>query len=141
MLRNLSWCADAASKRALRDAGAVRALVHTALTCSSVKESTLKAVLSALWNLSAHSMDNKADICAVDGALDFIVTTLTYRSPSGNLAIVEKGGGILRIISSYVTARGEYRAVLRRRGCLQVGDELVFLVFVYYIVVFLYNEE
>ena len=118
VLRNLSWRADLASKKTLREVGAV-----TALMCASMevkKESTLKSILSALWNLSAHCSENKADICAVDGALAFLVSTLTYKSPSKTLAIIENGGGILRNISSHIAVREDYRKVLRLHGCLQI---------------------
>jgi len=69
VLRNLSWRADVNSKKTLREVGSVKALMECALEVK--KESTLKSVLSALWNLSAHCTENKADICAVDGALAF----------------------------------------------------------------------
>ncbi len=69
------------------------------------KESTLKSILSALWNLSAHCSENKADICSVENALAFLVSTLTYKSPSKTLAIIENGGGILRNVSSHIAVR------------------------------------
>ncbi|MFG1588336.1 hypothetical protein ACDT12_13815, partial [Staphylococcus aureus] len=71
VLRNLSWHADAASKRHLRDAGAVQMLTQTMLTVK--KEPTLKSLLSALWNFSAHCPENKEDICAIHGALQLLV--------------------------------------------------------------------
>lgn len=74
-----------------------------------LQESTLKSVLSALWNLSAHCTENKADICAVDGALAFLVGTLTYRSQTNTLAIIESGGGILRNVSSLIATNEEHR--------------------------------
>lgn len=77
----------------------------------SSQESTLKSILSALWNLSAHSIDNKVAICAVDGALGFLVSTLTYRCQTNSLAIIESGGGILRNVSSLVATREDYRWV------------------------------
>ncbi|NWT06126.1 APCL protein, partial [Mionectes macconnelli] len=83
------------------------------------QESTLKSVLSALWNLSAHSTENKAAICAVEGALGFLVSTLTYKCQSNSLAIIESGGGILRNVSSLVATREDYRQVLRDHNCLQ----------------------
>lgn len=57
MLRNLSWRADGGSKASLRDVGAVSILMQAAL--SARKESTLKVILSAVWNLSAHCSINK----------------------------------------------------------------------------------
>ncbi|KAF7703744.1 adenomatous polyposis coli protein 2 [Silurus meridionalis] len=117
ILRNLSWRADITSKRALRDVGSVSAL----MTCSlqATKESTLKSVLSALWNLSAHSTENKMAICSVEGALGFLVSTLTYQCQTNSLAIIESGGGILRNVSSLIATRDDYRQILRDNNCLQ----------------------
>ncbi|XP_053437255.1 adenomatous polyposis coli protein 2 isoform X2 [Nycticebus coucang] len=117
ILRNLSWRADINSKKVLREVGSMTALVHCVLRAT--KESTLKSVLSALWNLSAHSTENKAAICQVDGALGFLVSTLTYKCQSNSLAIIESGGGILRNVSSLIATREDYRQVLRDHNCLQ----------------------
>ncbi|XP_068213192.1 uncharacterized protein [Palaemon carinicauda] len=116
VLRNLSWRADGGSKASLRDVGAVAILMQAAL--SARKESTLKVILSAVWNLSAHCSINKAEICAVDGALAFICSTLSYKSQSKTLAIVENGGGILRNISSHIAVREDLRQVLRDHSTL-----------------------
>lgn len=67
-------------------------------------------MLSALWNLSAHSTENKAAICQVDGALGFLVSTLTHKCQSNSLAIIESGGGILRNVSSLIATREDYRS-------------------------------
>ncbi|KYO47871.1 hypothetical protein Y1Q_0005849 [Alligator mississippiensis] len=117
ILRNLSWRADINSKKILREVGSVTGLMQCALRAT--KESTLKSVLSALWNLSAHSTENKAAICLVEGALGFLVSTLTYKCQSNSLAIIESGGGILRNVSSLVATREDYRQVLRDHNCLQ----------------------
>ncbi|XP_047443933.1 adenomatous polyposis coli protein 2 isoform X2 [Mugil cephalus] len=117
ILRNLSWRADISSKRVLRDIGSVSALMTCAL--QATKESTLKSLLSALWNLSAHSIENKMALCSVDGALGFLVSTLTYRCQTNSLAIIESGGGILRNVSSLVATREDYRQILRDHNCLQ----------------------
>lgn len=117
VLRNLSWRADVNSKRTLREVGSVKALMECALEVK--KESTLKSVLSALWNLSAHCTENKADICAVGGALAFLVGTLTYRSQTNTLAIIESGGGILRNVSSLIATNEDHRQILRENNCLQ----------------------
>ncbi|XP_069631272.1 adenomatous polyposis coli protein-like isoform X3 [Haliaeetus albicilla] len=61
VLRNLSWRADVNSKKTLREVGSVKALMECALEVK--KESTLKSVLSALWNLSAHCTENKGKPC------------------------------------------------------------------------------
>ncbi|XP_071444666.1 adenomatous polyposis coli protein-like isoform X2 [Hetaerina americana] len=118
VLRNLSWRADAASKQTLREVGAVTGLMRAAM--EATKESTLKSILSALWNLSAHCSMNKADICAVEGALAFLVEMLSYKSPSKTLAIIENAGGILRNISSLIAVREDYRQILREHECLKV---------------------
>uniref|UniRef100_A0A670XXP1 APC regulator of WNT signaling pathway 2 n=1 Tax=Pseudonaja textilis TaxID=8673 RepID=A0A670XXP1_PSETE len=117
ILRNLSWRADMNSKKVLREVGSVSALMQCALRAS--KESTLKSVLSALWNLSAHSTENKTAICMVEGALGFLVSTLTYKCQSNSLAIIESGGGILRNVSSLIATREDYRQILRDHNCLQ----------------------
>ncbi|XP_068277966.1 adenomatous polyposis coli protein-like isoform X2 [Nyctibius grandis] len=117
VLRNLSWRADVNSKKTLREVGSVKALMECALEVK--KESTLKSILSALWNLSAHCTENKGDICAVDGALAFLVGTLTYRSQINTLAIIESGGGILRNVSSLIATNEDHRQILRQNSCLQ----------------------
>ncbi|RWS15662.1 adenomatous polyposis coli protein-like protein [Dinothrombium tinctorium] len=118
VLRNLSWRADKMSKQTLREVGVVITLMKAAL--EATKESTLKSILSALWNLSAHSVANKADICSVDGALEFLVSCLSYKSVNNTLAVVENGGGILRNISSHIAVNEEYRVILREHNCLPI---------------------
>jgi hypothetical protein len=118
VLRNLSWRADSTSKEILREVGSVTGLMKSAMMDN--KENTLKSILSALWNLSAHCTENKSEICSVEGALGFLVDMLTYKTPSKSLAIIENSGGILRNISSQIAVRDDYREVLRRHNCLQV---------------------
>lgn len=118
VLRNLSWRADSGSRETLREVGAVPLLMEASMEAR--KEATLKSILSALWNLSAHCTANKVDICNVEGALAFLVGTLTYRSPSKTLAVVENGGGILRNVSSYVALQEQHRQTLRAHSCLQI---------------------
>ncbi|XP_075061663.1 adenomatous polyposis coli protein 2 [Mixophyes fleayi] len=117
ILRNLSWRADINSKKILREVGSVISLMQCALRAN--KESTLKSVLSALWNLSAHSTENKASVCSVEGSLGFLVSTLTYKCQSNSLSIIESGGGILRNVSSLIATRDDYRQILRDHYCLQ----------------------
>jgi adenomatosis polyposis coli protein len=118
VLRNLSWRADSASKDALQQTNVVQSLIT--MSMETHRESTLKSMLSALWNLSSHSSCNKATICATPGSLEFLVRTLTYKSESKTLSIVESGGGIVRNISSHIATRDDYRATLRRHGCFQI---------------------
>ncbi|KAL4703837.1 hypothetical protein ACJJTC_016804 [Scirpophaga incertulas] len=118
VLRNLSWRADTNSKLVLREVGAVKGLTKAAMTCQ--KEATLKSVLSALWNLTAHCSMNKVALCSVGGALGFLVDMLSYNSPTKTLAIVENAGGIMRNVSSHIAVREDYRQILRERNCLSV---------------------
>ncbi|XP_041968016.1 adenomatous polyposis coli homolog isoform X2 [Aricia agestis] len=118
VLRNLSWRADTNSKQVLREVGAVKGLTMAAMTCQ--KEATLKSVLSALWNLTAHCSMNKVALCSVEGALGFLVEMLSYNSPTKTLAIVENAGGIMRNVSSHIAVREDYRQILRERNCLSV---------------------
>lgn len=115
VVRNLSWKAEEGSKRALEEAGAVAALLTAAL--GAAKEATLKAVLSALWNLSAHSTANKREICTRPGSLAFLVRTL---AASRSTPVVENAGGILRNVSSQVAVSEEMRAQLRAAGAFKV---------------------
>ena len=118
VLRNLSWRADEFCRKTLRDAGAVKALLTAAQALRG--EPALRTTLSALWNLSAHCSDNKAEICAAPGALKFLVKCLNYSSPSGNISVVESSGGILRNLSSHIAVRPDYRKILRDCGCFQI---------------------
>lgn len=118
ILRNLSWHADTTSRDMLREVGAVAGLVKAAIV--TTEENTLRCILSALWNLSAHSAENKAEICAIEGALGFLVKMLSFKSTSKSMAIVENSGGVLRNISSQIAVRDDYREILRKHNCLQV---------------------
>ncbi|KAK5650606.1 hypothetical protein RI129_001635 [Pyrocoelia pectoralis] len=118
VLRNLSWRADVTSKEILKEVGAVTGLMKAAMINN--KENTLKSILSALWNLSAHCSESKSEICSIDGALGFLVTMLSYKSPTKSLAIIENAGGILRNVSSQIAVRDDYRELLRNHDCLRV---------------------
>lgn len=94
-------------------------ILQTALI--TLKESTLKALLATLWNLTAHCTPNKSDFCKVEGAIEFIISTLSFTSNSPySMSIVESGGGILRNISSYVATNEEYRDVLRKQNAIPI---------------------
>ncbi len=45
----------------------------------------------------------------MDGALAFLVGTLTHRSHTNTLAIIESGGGILRNVSSLIATNEAHR--------------------------------
>lgn len=119
VLRNLSWRADNNMKTVLNEIGTVTALTLAAIK-NEDKENTLRAILSALWNLSAHCSKNKAEFCMVDGALAFIVKMLRYNSKSKTLSIVENAGGILRNVSSHIAVNENYRKILRQGDCLGI---------------------
>lgn len=118
VVRNLSWRADSTMKSVLNEIGTVTALTTAAM--KNKNESTLKAILSALWNLSAHCSTNKAEFCLVDGALSFLVDMLTYEAPSKTLSIVENAGGILRNVSSHIAVNEDFRKILRQKNCLGI---------------------
>ena len=99
---------------------AVRGYTATGPQQQQMKEATLKSLLSALWNLSAHCRENKRDICEVEGALETLVRTLTYSSPSKTLAVVENGGGILRNVSSHIAQHENLRQVNNYLFCMAV---------------------
>ena len=83
-------------------------VVFALLKCSmeTERESTLKCLLNALWNVSSHSAENKADICDYPHSLEFIVSLLTQSE-----TIVENGGGILKNISSHIAVTDHCRQV------------------------------
>lgn len=126
LFRNLAWKADKQSKVVLSESRVVPVLMEAAMGVAARclqetpqglavepgrEEPTLKVILSALWNLSAHCKKNKADVCGISGSLVFLVQLLRSRST----AVVENGGGILRNVSSFIATshQGEdYRSVV-----------------------------
>ena len=115
--RNISWRPDKKTQQALHSINAVRALMLCIQSLRS--EVCIRAVLSAVWNLSAHNSQNKEEICRTPGSLKYLTYALSYRSPSNSLAVIENAGGILRNISSHIAVEQEYRRILRQEGCLQ----------------------
>jgi hypothetical protein len=67
------------------------------------------------WIYEQYGFCLQVDICAVDGALGFLVDMLSYDAPSKSHAIVENAGGILRNISSHIAVREDYRYVSVKR--------------------------
>lgn len=116
VVRNLSWRADATMKEVLSETGAVRTLTMAAMTCTP--ENTLKAILSALWNLSNHCAKNKAEFCEIEGAIEFLVDMLSYEAASKTTAVIENSGGILRNVSTHIALHEHLRVILRKRNCL-----------------------
>ena len=95
LFRNLAWKADRASELVLSDSGVVNILVASAMRLAAQSmvvtqrgrsvepgrdEQTLKVILSAVWNLSANCMKNKADICEETGSFVFLVKLLSISS-------------------------------------------------------------
>lgn len=118
IIRNLSWRADANMKEVLNEIGTVKILTLASMKCT--QENTLKAILSALWNLSNHCAKNKAEFCEIDGAIEFLVDMLLYDAPSKTMTVIENAGGILRNISSHIAIYEEHRMVLRRKNCFNI---------------------
>lgn len=116
VIRNLSWRADANMKEVLNEIGTVKILTNAAMKCS--QENTLKAILSALWNLSNHCAKNKAVFCEIKGAIEFLVDMLSYEAVSKTSSVIENAGGILRNISTHIAMHEDLRAILRFKNCL-----------------------
>ncbi|XP_058827481.1 uncharacterized protein LOC131687416 [Topomyia yanbarensis] len=118
VLRNLSWRADSTIKQTLSEIGTVKVLTRAAMICSI--ENTLKAILSALWNLSNHCPPNRSEFCEVEGSLEFLIDMLSYEAASKTMSVIENAGGILRNISSHIALREDYRKILRKKNCLKI---------------------
>lgn len=118
VIRNLSWRADPNTKQTLNEIETVKILSSAAMKCT--QENTLKAILSALWNLSNHCAKNKAEICDINGAIEFLIDMLSYDAPSKTMAVIENAGGILRNISSHIAMYEKYRVILRQKNCLGI---------------------
>jgi adenomatosis polyposis coli protein len=118
VIRNLSWRADPNTKQILNEIETVKIL--TLASMNRTQENTLKAILSALWNLSNHCAKNKAEICDISGAIEFLIDMLSYEAPSKTMAVVENAGGILRNISSHIAMHEKYRVILRQKSCLSI---------------------
>lgn len=117
IIRNISWRPDENTQRSLQSINAVRALMMC--TQKLKTEVCIRAVLSAVWNLSAHNSENKEEICRTPGSLKFLAFALSYRSPSKSIDVAENAGGILRNISSHIAVNSSYRQILREEGCMQ----------------------
>lgn len=118
VIRNLSWRADPNMKEALNEIETVKILTLAAMKCT--QENTLKAILSALWNLSNHCAKNKAEICDIEGAIEFLVDMLLYDAPSKTQQVIENAGGILRNISTHMALYEKYRVILRQKNCFSI---------------------
>lgn len=116
VLRNLSWRASEGVKKALFMCDASVTLV-AALDCVE-EETTIQHITSALWNLSAHSVDNREKICSTHSGIRQLVELLSFHSPSGTTAVVENVGGILKNLSVVLMRESNYRRRFREFGGL-----------------------
>ena len=116
LLRNLSWKATADIKDSLLKCDAAVVLIEALRYVSD--EQTIQHITSALWNLSAHSMENRDKICTTELGLKQLVELLSYNSPTGTTVVVENVGGILKNLSVVIMQQEEYRKKFRRSGGL-----------------------
>ncbi|KAL3311526.1 hypothetical protein Ciccas_009893, partial [Cichlidogyrus casuarinus] len=123
VLRNLSWRTDSKSRQALRRVDAPHRLMISAMNAQ--RDSTLRTILSALWNLSSHCVANKQAICSVPGFVDFFVCLIADNAAetitdAAAVAVVESAAGILRNLSSIISTNEEYRRLFRKVNGLEV---------------------
>ena len=117
VLRNLSWRASAVVKNALLEHDAAPALVSA---IKYVKEEpTLQHITSALWNLSAHSVESRHRICSTPNGIQQLVKLLSYSSTSHTTIVVENVGGILKNLSGVIMGEEKYRRKFRAAGGLE----------------------
>ena len=117
VLRNLSWRATAVVKNALLEHDAAVALVSA---IKYVKEEpTLQHITSALWNLSAHSVDSRHKICSTPNGIPQLVKLLSYSSSSHTTIVVENIGGILKNLSGVIMGEEKYRRKFRAASGLE----------------------
>ena len=115
VLRNLSWRASEDIKVHLLKCDST---VNLMATFQHIKEEpTIQHVTSALWNLSAHSVDSRRRILSSRAGIRQLVELLSYNSPSGTMAIVENVGGILKNLS-VIMQEDKYRRKFREAGGL-----------------------
>lgn len=116
VLRNLSWHATPEIKEALLKCSAGNALMSA---IKHVKgETTTQHITSALWNLSAHSVENRHKICSSPSGIQILVELLSYNSPSGTTVVIENVGGILKNLSVVIMQVEGYRRKFREMGGL-----------------------
>ena len=116
VLRNLSCKASKEIKDCLLKCSAVEALM--AAIDNAEGETTIQHITSALWNISAHSIENRHHICRTRTGIATLVCLLSYNSPSGTTVVVENVGGILRNLSNVISLHEDYRKQFRESGGL-----------------------
>ncbi len=115
VLRNLSWRATPDIKEVLLFHDVAVALMG-AVDYSS-EEATIQYITSALWNLSAHSLESRERISSAPNGIRQLVNLLSYNSPSGTTSVVENVGGILKNLSVVIKDE-RYRKKFREAGGL-----------------------
>ena len=111
VLRNLSWRATADIKEALQKCDIAVALTSAIKYISD--EPTIQYTTSALWNLSAHSLESRRRICSTSFGIKQLVGLLSYNSPSGTSAVIENVGGILKNLSVVIMQEEKFRRTFR----------------------------
>lgn len=116
VLRNLSCKATPEIKECLNKCNAAVALMEAVDGANS--EPTIQHITSALWNISAHSIDNRHKVCRTKNGIETLVGLLSYNSPSGATVIIENVGGVLRNLSNVISQEEGYRRRFREAGGL-----------------------
>ena len=115
VMRNLSWRATPDIKDALLYYHASVALMSAVDYCND--EATIQYITSALWNMSAHSLESRESISSAPNGILQLVNLLSYNSPSGTTSVVENVGGILKNLSVVIKDE-RYRKQFREAGGL-----------------------
>lgn len=116
VLRNLSCKATPEIKECLKNCHAVVVLMEA--VDRACNETTVQHITSALWNVSAHSLDNRYKVCKTPRGIESLVGLLSYNSPSGATIVIENVGGVLRNLSNVISQEQEYRTRFREAGGL-----------------------
>lgn len=120
VLRNLSCKATPDIKECLMKCQAVVVLMEAVKRATN--EATIQHLTSALWNVSAHSLDNRYRICKTLNSIETLVDLLSFHSQLGTTVVTENVGGVLRNLSNVMSQEQEYRTRFREAGGL---DKLV----------------
>ncbi len=116
VLRNLSCKATADMKEGLLKSNAAIVLMEAVEYTNG--ETTTQHITSALWNISAHSTENRHRLCQTKNGIELLVGLLSYNSPSGATVVIENVGGVLKNLSSVISQEEEYRKRFRQAGGL-----------------------
>ena len=116
LVRNLAWQPERSQIMVLRDLNVVILLSRALVTFNNLM--ALRAISSALWNLASHCMENRVEICSVNGCLEKIVSLtkldLSNSCQYGNQQTVYNATGLLSSLCGHIATRGELRGLLRQ---------------------------